>query len=139
MMGIQIVQLLSKQFHSSSKYQCFHVTQQFYSLCILKTNENICPHTNQLTIVQLSSAQLLSYVQLFVTPWTVAHQASLSITNSQSLFKLMSIKSVMPSNHLIPCGPFLLQSSIFPNIRGFSSESVLHKVLEFQFQHQFFQ
>ena len=73
-----------------------------------------------------SSVQLLSCVQLFVTPWTAAHQAALSITKSQSLFKLMSIESVMPSNHLILCRPLLLLSSIFPSIRVFSSESVLH-------------
>ena len=60
-----------------------------------------------------------------VTPWTAAHQASLSITNSQSLLKLMSIESVMPSNHLILCHPLLLPPSIFPSIRVFSSESVL--------------
>ena len=60
-----------------------------------------------------------------MTPWTAAHQASLSITNSQSLLKLMSIESVMPFNHLILCCPLLLQSSIFPNIRVFSDESVL--------------
>ena len=73
----------------------------------------------------ISSLQSLSHVQLFVTPWTTASQASLSITNSQSLLKLMSIKSVMPSNHLIFCPPFLLLHSIFPSIRFFSSESVL--------------
>ena len=61
-----------------------------------------------------------------MTPWTAAHQASLSITNSQSLLKLVSIKSVMPSNHFILCCPLLLLPSIFPSIRGFSSESVLH-------------
>ena len=61
----------------------------------------------------------------FVTPWTAAHQASLSITNSQSLLKLMSIKSVMPSNHLILCCPLFLPPSIFPSIRVFSNESVL--------------
>jgi len=60
------------------------------------------------------------------TPWTAAHQASLSITNSWKLFKLMSIELVMPSNHLILCRPFLLLPSIFPSIRIFSSESVLH-------------
>ena len=70
--------------------------------------------------------QLLSHVQLFVTPWTAAHQASLSITNAWSLLKLMSIESVMPSNHLILCCPLLLLPSIFPSIRVFSSESVLH-------------
>ena len=69
--------------------------------------------------------QLLSRVWLFATPWTAAHQASLSITNSQSLPKPMSIESVMPSNHLILCRPLLLLSSIFPSIRGFSSESAL--------------
>ena len=72
-----------------------------------------------------SSDQSLSHAQLFVTPWTIAHQASLSITNSQSLLKLMPIASVMPSNHLILCHPLLLPS-IFPNIRFFSNESVLH-------------
>ena len=72
-----------------------------------------------------SSVQSFSRVQLFVTPWTVAHQASLSITNSWSLLKLMSIESVMPSNHLILCCPLLLPTSIFPSIRVFSSESVL--------------
>ena len=72
------------------------------------------------------SVQLLSRVQLFVTPWTAARQASLSITNSWSLPKLISIKSVMPSNHLILCRPLLLLPSIFPNIRVFSDESALH-------------
>ena len=71
------------------------------------------------------SVQLLSHVQLFVTPWTAAHQASLSITNSQSLLRLMSIELVMPSNHLILCRPLLLLLSIFPSIRIFSNESVL--------------
>ena len=65
---------------------------------------------------------VLSRVRLFVTPWTVAHQASLSITNTQSLLRLMSIESVMPSNHLILCPPRLLPPSIFPNIRVFSNE-----------------
>ena len=63
---------------------------------------------------------------MFATPWNIACQASLSITNSQSLLKLMSIESVMPSNHLILCHPFLLLPSIFPSIRVFSSESALH-------------
>ena len=72
-----------------------------------------------------SSVQSLSHVWLFVTPWTTAHQASLSITNSQSLLKLMFIESVMPSNHLILCHPLLLLPSIFPSIRVFSKESVL--------------
>ena len=74
---------------------------------------------------QFSSVQLLSCVQLFATPWTAACQASLSITNSQSLLKLMSIESVIPFNHLILCHPLFLQPSIFPRIRVFSNESVL--------------
>ena len=74
---------------------------------------------------QFSSVQLLSHVRLFATPWTAVHQASLSITNSWSLFKLMSIASVLPSNHLILCHPLLLPS-IFSSIRVFSNESVLH-------------
>ena len=73
-----------------------------------------------------SSVQSLSRVQLFVTPWTAEHQASLSITNSQSLLRLMSIESVMPSNHLILCHPLLLLPSVFPRFRVFSNESVLH-------------
>ena len=75
-----------------------------------------------------SSAQLLSHVRLFVIPWTAARQASLFITNSQSLAKLMSIEVVMPSNHLILCHPLLLLPSIFPNIRVFSNDSSLHQV-----------
>ena len=69
--------------------------------------------------------QLLSCIWLFVTPWTVAHQDSLSITNSRNLHKLMSIESVMPSNHLILCHPLLLLPSIFPSNKVFSNESVL--------------
>ena len=75
---------------------------------------------------QLSSVQLLSRVRLFAIPWTAACQASLSITSSWSLLKLMSIESVMPSNHLILCHPLLLPPSILPSIRVFSSESFLH-------------
>ena len=73
---------------------------------------------------KFSSVQLLSCVRLFATPWTAARQASLSITNSRSLLKLMSIKSLMPSNHLILCHPLLLFPSVFPSIRVFSNESV---------------
>ena len=75
--------------------------------------------------ISSTSVQLLSHVQLFATPWTAACQASLSITSSRSLLKLMFIESVMPSNHLILCRPLLLPS-IFPSIRVFSIESVLH-------------
>ena len=89
----------------------------------------------------ISSVQFLSHVQLFMTPWTAAHQASLSITNYQSLLKLISIESVMPSNHLILCRP-LLPPSIFFSIRV-GNESVLRirwpKVLEFQLQDYSFQ
>ena len=73
-----------------------------------------------------SSVQSLSCVQLFATPWTAAHPASLSITSSQSFLKLMSIELVMPSNYLILCRPLLLLPSNFPSIRVFSHESVLH-------------
>ena len=89
-----------------------------------------------------SSVQSLSRVQLFVTPWTTACQASLSITNSRNLPKLMSIESMMPSNHLILCCSLLLLPSIFPNISLFkwvSSSHQVAKVLEFQLQHQSFQ
>ena len=76
-------------------------------------------------MVLFSSVQLLSCVRLFATPWTAACQASLSITNSQSLLKLMSIESVKPSNHLILCCPLLLLPSIYRSIRVFSNESAL--------------
>ena len=75
--------------------------------------------------MQFSSVQSLSHVRLFATPWTAAHQAFLSFTNSWSLLKLMSIESVMPSNHLILCHPLRLLPSILPSIRVFSKESVL--------------
>ena len=75
---------------------------------------------------QLSSVQSLGHVRLFVIPWTTAPQVSLSITNCQSLHKLMSIESVMPSKHLILCHPLLLLPSIFPRIRVFSKESAFH-------------
>ena len=74
----------------------------------------------------LSSVQLLSHVRLFAIPWTAACHASLSIINSQSLLKLMSIESVMPSKHLLLCHSLLLLPSVFPSVRVFSTESVLH-------------
>ena len=80
----------------------------------------VCP-LNIIAVVQL-----LIHIQPFATPWTTARQASLSFTVSWSLFKLMSIVSVMPSNHLVFCRPLLLLPSIFPNIRVFSNELVLH-------------
>ena len=82
-------------------------------------------HIQHKEYCQFSSVQLLSRVRLFATPWTAARQASLSVTNSWSLFKLMSIESVMSFNQLILCHPLLLLPSIFPSIRVFSNESVL--------------
>ena len=95
-----------------------------FSLWGVRTGRALLP-VNTVSISD-QSVQLLSHVRLFVTPWTAAHQASLSITNSQSLLKLMSIMSVMPSNYLILCHTLLLLPSIFPSIRVFSNESVLH-------------
>ena len=92
-------------------------------------NQQWLPRVSQARLyapsVQFSSVQSLS-VRLFATPWIAARQASLSITNSWSLLKLMSLELVMPSNHLILCHPLLFLPSIFPSIRVFSNESVLH-------------
>ena len=93
-------------------FQMFH----FLSSCRSLPQAVLCP---------LSSVQSLSRVWLFATPWTAARQASMSITDSQSLLRLMPIESVMPSNHFILCRPLLLPPSIFPSIRGFSNDSVL--------------
>ena len=87
----------------------------------IKTKANI-----NYIVINHQSVQSLSHVRLFATPWTAARQASLSIPNSWSLLKLMSIELVMPSNHLILCCPLLFLPSIFPSIRVFSSETVLH-------------
>ena len=120
----------------------------FHHLCLVLKNNcsfvaiNIQPwNIFQRILCQFSSIQSLSHVRLFSTQRNAAWQASLSITNSGSLLKLMSIESVMPSSHLILYCPLLLSPWIFPNIRVFSNESVLHvaKVLEFQLQHQSFQ
>ena len=86
---------------------------------------NVCENGYVFMYVCSQSVQSFSRVRLFATPWTVARKASLSITNSWNLLKLMSIESVMPSSHLILCRPLLLLLSIFPSIRVFSSESVL--------------
>ena len=94
-----------------SRHQLIHASQR--------------PYKDHTVIHIFSSVQLLSRVRLFATPWTAAVQASLSITNSRSLFKLMSIELVMPSNHLTLYHPLLLLPSIFPSIRVFSNESVL--------------
>ena len=106
--------------------QALHgLNNKIFPCVILPMLESVVFNSSQLSLDQFSSAQLLSYVQLFVTPWTAAGQASLSITNSRSLLKLLSIESVMPSNHLILCHPLLLLPSIFPNLRVFSNELVL--------------
>ena len=95
----------------------------------LKRLSSILYCTSPPNMIQSSSVQLLSHVWLFATPWTATHQASLSITNSQSLLKFMSVESVMPSNHLILYCSLLLPPSIFPSIRVFSNEvSSLHQV-----------
>ena len=104
---------------------CFHSSSQFW--CASRV-ENHCGRHSAIV-------ESLSHVQLFLAPWTAAHQASLSFTTSQSLFKLMSIESVMPSNHLILCCPLLLLPSVFPS----SSSHEVTKVLELQLQHQSFQ
>ena len=83
-------------------------------------------HETRRLSTQCSSVKSLRHVRLFVIPWTVERQASLSIINSRSLLKLMSSESVMPSYHLILCRPLLLLPSVFPSIRVFSSESALH-------------
>ena len=93
---------------------------KYWSFSISPPNEY-----SRLISFQFSSVQSLSCVRLFATPWTAARQASLSITNSWSLLRPMSIESVMPSNHLILCHPLLPPPSIFPSIRIFSNESVL--------------
>ena len=95
-------------------------------LLTVKINPNTFHFFSNYTFFQFSSVQLLSHVQLFVTPWTTAHQASLFIANAQSLLKFMSIESVMPSNHLTLFHPLLLPPSAVPSIRVFSNESVLH-------------
>ena len=91
----------------------------------LRCSNSLNQLRNRQTQIKFSSVQSLSHVWLFATPWTAACQASLSITNSQSLFKLMSIKSMRPPKHLMLCCPLLLPPSTFPSIRVFSSQSVL--------------
>ena len=113
-----------------------HFENMTTQLWVLFVHKQFC-----LCSLMFSSVQSLSCVRLFATPGIAAHQASLSITNSQSLLKLMSIESVMPANHLILYCP-VLPPSIFPSIRVFSNVSSSHqvaKVLEFQLQHQSFQ
>ena len=100
------------------------VTFEEPGLCIYKTFTELSSKLRQIILSVMF--QLLRHIQLFVSPWSAARQASLSFTISQSLLKLMSIESMMPSNHLILSHPLLLLPSIFPSIRVFSNESALH-------------
>ena len=124
--------LLQRIFPSKTSKLLNHKTKKWnFSICssmediILNEVSQTEKDKYHISSVQFSSLQSLSHVWLFVTPLIAACQASLSITNSQSLLKLMSIKSVMLSNHLILCQPLLLLPSIFPSIRVFFNESVL--------------
>ena len=124
----QRLKLLPRKHTGDSKHPLS--TTQEMTLHMDITRWSISKHNNYVLCSRrwkssISSVQLLSRVWLVATPWTTARQASLSITNSQRLLKLMSIESVMPSNHLTLCRPLLLLPSIFPSIRVFSSESVL--------------
>ena len=115
--------------HHQNKFQNIFITPKRNSIHISSHSFPIVPlpPLAALVVQSLSSVQFsCSVVSNSATPWSAAHQASLSNTDSQSLLKLMSIKSVMPSNHLILCLPLLFPPSIFPNIRVFSNESVLH-------------
>ena len=119
--------------HGWTKFQleCLLLQDMPYFLSITPNlcSQPFCPVLKEWSndsSVQFSSVHSLSHVRLFMTSWTAAHQASLSITNSWSLLKLMSIELVMSSNHLILCCPLLLLPSIFPTIRFFSNESLLH-------------
>ena len=125
--------------HSLERYY-----QKKINTSVGEDGEKLEPYCTVCEIIKWnSSVQSLSRVRLFVTPWTAARQASLSITNSRSLLKLMSIESVMPSIDLILCHPLLLSPSIFPSIGVFSNESALHmswpKYWSFSFSHQSFQ
>ena len=132
-MGIKIYLYLSnrgKSFMTSKLYINQLILAQFFqSKESLKKCEQLRTYWHRVRLrvtVQFSFIESFSCVRLFVPPWTAAHQASLFITNSHSWLKLMSIKSEMPSNHLILCCPLLLLPSIFPSITVFSNDSVFH-------------
>ena len=98
-----------------------------YGICSLWDLAVFSQHNaSEICLYCISSVQSLTCSRLLATPWTAAHQASLSITNSRSLLKLMSVESVMPSTHLILCHPLLLLPSIFPSLKVFPNESALH-------------
>ena len=115
-------------FNYFPNFLCFFVIvyELDISLFLVLSNATETLHKSRILCLQFSLVQSLSRVWLFVTPWTVAHQASMSITNSQSSLRFASIESVMPSSHLILCRPLLLLPPIPPSIRIFSNESTLH-------------
>ena len=129
MTAIKNIQFLSKEPFSNCLCEviCTKLTPLEFTerITLLKVSLLEKPKEMESQWRRFSSVQSLSHVWLFVTPWTAAFQASLSITNSQSLPKLMSIESVMPFSHLILCHSLLLPPSIFPSIRVFSNESAL--------------
>ena len=118
-----LISIQGQEFILQPIWHCFY---QLLIFCFQPINSSANNLSTKTLIQAFSSVQSLSHVQIFVTPWTAVCQASLSITNSWSLLKLMSIESVMPSNHLILCRPLFLPPSIFPSNGVFSSESVLH-------------
>ena len=125
-MSFDIVHLWNDHRYPQSSSLSFLPTVPYYPLprkwlLCFSHYSSVC-----ISLIYISSGQWLSRVWLFATPWTAARQASLSIINSQSLLKVMSIELVMQSNHFILCRPLLLLPSIFSNIRVFSNESVLH-------------
>ena len=127
--GLKDLTLLGSQFYPKWSRDSYNPYQNPNNSLFLqnKTKQNlILKYIRNLQGPQFSSVQSLSRVQLFATPWITARQASLSITNSQSSLKLMSIESVMAFSHLILCHPLLLMSPILPSIRVFSNESTLH-------------
>ena len=113
------------ELYNNIQKKIFLQFQEYRKQTNQKKKKKVSRYRNQKSWNIFSSAQSLSHVQLFETPWTASRQVSLSITNSKSLLKLTSIESVMPSNHLILCHPLLLPPSIFPSIRVFSNESAL--------------
>ena len=119
---------MAEGFREPPSWSCKDYICKTGTVLLFKNKNTPPPKTNKQTKKQrqVSSIQLLSRVRLFATPWTAARQASLSVTISWSLLRLMSIELVMPSNHLILCCPLLLPPSIFPSIRVFSNESALH-------------
>ena len=138
-----IIIMCCRQIKQQIPIEKFQLWASVYLLAVENLwRENVQKYLELMSNSHITVVQLLSHVWLFATPWTVAHQASPSFTISWSLLKFMSIGSVMPSNYLILCHPFLLLPSTFPSIRVFSNELALHqvaRVLEPQLQYQSFQ